>query len=105
MDFAVGYGLDYARTLAHWRSRFEGLSDKVAALDLTNGFDACWSFYLAYCDRRFPAGNIDALQVALVRKYDLGSTLFLCRPVYQREVNRIGSRRINFTVHVNPLET
>jgi cyclopropane-fatty-acyl-phospholipid synthase len=31
-------------------------------------FRRCWSFYLAYCEGGFRAGNIDALQVALVRQ-------------------------------------
>ena len=65
---AAGYGLDYAHTLAHWRSRFEGASDKVAALGFDERFRRCWSFYLAYCEGAFRAGNIDALQVALVRR-------------------------------------
>ena len=65
---AAGYGLDYAHTLAHWRSRFEGASDKVAALGFDERFRRCWSFYLAYCEGGFRAGNIDALQVALVRR-------------------------------------
>ena len=65
---AAGYGLDYAHTLAHWRSRFEGASDKVAALGFDERFRRCWSFYLAYCEGGFRAGNIDVLQVALVRR-------------------------------------
>ncbi len=65
---AAGYGLDYAHTLAHWRSRFEGASEKVAALGFDERFRRCWSFYLAYCEGGFRAGNIDALQVALVRR-------------------------------------
>ena len=65
---AAGYGLDYAHTLAHWRSRFEGASAKVAALGFDERFRRCWSFYLAYCEGGFRAGNIDALQVALVRR-------------------------------------
>ncbi|PPR12217.1 MAG: Tuberculostearic acid methyltransferase UfaA1 [Alphaproteobacteria bacterium MarineAlpha11_Bin1] len=62
-----GYGLDYATTLSHWRRRFEDASEKVAALGFDDRFQRCWSFYLSYCEGGFRAGNIDVLQVALVR--------------------------------------
>ena len=63
-----GYGLDYAETLAQWRNRFDAAADRVAAMNFDERFRRCWSFYLAYCEGGFRAGNIDALQVALVKK-------------------------------------
>lgn len=63
-----GYGLDYAETLAHWRKRFEAAADRVSEMGFDERFRRCWSFYLAYCEGGFRAGNIDALQVALVRR-------------------------------------
>ena len=61
----AGYGLDYAETLARWRARFEDVGDRVAEMGFDEPFRRCWSFYLAYCEGGFRAGNIDALQVAL----------------------------------------
>lgn len=63
-----GYGLDYAETLAQWRSRFENAANRVGGMGFDERFRRCWSFYLAYCEGGFRAGNIDALQVALVRQ-------------------------------------
>jgi cyclopropane-fatty-acyl-phospholipid synthase len=65
---STGYGLDYAETLAQWRNRFEGVADTVGGMGFDARFRRCWSFYLAYCEGGFRAGNIDALQVALVRQ-------------------------------------
>lgn len=62
---ATGYGLDYAETLAQWRSRFDAAADRVAQMGFDERFRRCWQFYLAYCEGGFRAGNIDALQVAL----------------------------------------
>ena len=63
----ASHGLDYAETLAHWRERFEAVSDRVGALGFDERFRRCWRFYLAYCEGGFRAGNIDALQIALAR--------------------------------------
>ena len=62
---AAGYGQDYADTLALWRSRFEAVADRITGLGFDERFRRCWSFYFAYCEGGFRAGNIDALQVAL----------------------------------------
>ena len=62
-----GYGIDYADTLAQWRAGFEAAADQAAAMGFDARFRRCWSFYLAYCEGGFRAGNIDALQVALVK--------------------------------------
>ena len=64
---AYGHGIDYADTLAQWRARFEAAADRVAAMGFDARFRRCWSFYLAYCEGGFRAGNIDAVQVALVK--------------------------------------
>ena len=64
---SANYGLDYAETLAHWRTRFQAAGDRVAALGFDERFRRCWLFYLAYCEGGFRAGNIDAMQMAFVR--------------------------------------
>lgn len=63
----AGLGLDYAETLARWRARFEAAGDSMAGMGFDRRFRRCWSFYLAYCEGGFRAGNIDALQVALLK--------------------------------------
>lgn len=64
----TSYRHDYAETLAHWRARFENAWADVAALGFDERFRRCWSFYLAYCEGGFRAGNIDALQIALLKQ-------------------------------------
>ena len=61
------YGLDYAETLARWRTRFEAAAGRVADMGFDDRFRRCWMYYLAYCEGGFRAGNIDALQVACSR--------------------------------------
>ena len=69
-----GYGLDYAETLTHWRRRFENAKEQVSALGFDERFRRCWSFYLAYCEGGFRAGNIDVLQVELIRNTALSNS-------------------------------
>ena len=69
-----GYGLDYAETLTHWRRRFENAKEQVSALGFDERFRRCWSFYLAYCEGGFRAGNIDVLQVELIRNTALSTS-------------------------------
>ena len=63
------FGLDYADTLAAWRSNFERA---VAEGRLPAGFDAkfvdLWRYYLMYCEGGFRGGGIDVHQVTLVRR-------------------------------------
>lgn len=61
------FGLDYARTLAHWRSAFEANWPRIAALGFDERFRRLWRMYLAYCEAGFLAGNVDVVQFELVR--------------------------------------
>ena len=65
---ATHHGLDYARTLAEWRERFDAA---VAEHRLPPGFDqrfvAIWRYYLMYCEGGFRGGGIDVVQALLVR--------------------------------------
>lgn len=63
----AGFGHDYARTLAHWRDRFDAAADRLGSFGFDERFRRCWRFYLAYCEGGFRAGNIDALQIVLAR--------------------------------------
>ncbi|WP_407278660.1 cyclopropane-fatty-acyl-phospholipid synthase family protein [Aromatoleum evansii] len=56
-DFA--FGRDYARTLEHWRVRFDARHADVAAQGFDARFLRLWRFYLAYCEAGFLAGDID----------------------------------------------
>ncbi|MCW5771220.1 MAG: class I SAM-dependent methyltransferase [Rhodospirillaceae bacterium] len=64
---AEGFGQHYADTLAAWRKRFTTAWDRVAALGFDGRFKRLWTFYLAYCEGGFRAGNIDVRHVAFAK--------------------------------------
>lgn len=58
--------LHYARTLAHWRSRFESAWEKVTAMfDLS--FARTWRLYLAGSEAAFISGWLQLFQVTFAR--------------------------------------
>ncbi len=59
------FGLDYARTLAAWRTAFEANWPQIAALGFDELFRRLWRMYLAYCEAGFLSGNVDVLQFRL----------------------------------------
>jgi len=59
------FGLDYARTLAHWHRAFEAADGEVRSLGFDERFMRTWRFYLAYCEAGFRAGATDVVQVRL----------------------------------------
>lgn len=59
------FGLDYARTLAQWRTAFEANWTHIAPLGFDEVFRRLWRFYLCYCEAGFLAGNIDVVQFEL----------------------------------------
>lgn len=56
-------GLDYARTLADWRSRFLAARQQVAALGFDERFRRMWDYYLCYCEGAFREGAISTVQL------------------------------------------
>jgi cyclopropane-fatty-acyl-phospholipid synthase len=62
------FGLDYARTLATWRARFQARADDVRALGFDERFMRIWDFYLAYCEAAFARENTDVIQYTLVAR-------------------------------------
>lgn len=56
-------GLDYARTLAHWRERFHAQMEAVKAQGFDDVFCRMWDFYLAYCEGGFRERIISTVQV------------------------------------------
>ena len=61
------FGVDYARTLSIWRTRFVVALEQVRAQGFDRRFERLWEFYLAYCEAGFAAGAIDVVQYTLVK--------------------------------------
>lgn len=64
---ADGFGTHYAETLADWHRRFSAAWDRIAALGFDERFKRLWTYYLAYCEGGFRAGNIDVRQIAFAK--------------------------------------
>ncbi len=62
------FGLDYAETLARWRTRFLSEETTVRQLGFDTRFLRIWEFYLAYCEAAFSAGNTSVVQFTLQRR-------------------------------------
>ena len=56
-------GLDYARTLHHWRDRFMSRLADVRRLGYPDEFVRMWEWYLAYCEGGFLERAISAVQL------------------------------------------
>lgn len=61
------FGLDYARTLKEWRSRFLEQWPGIESLGFDERFRRMWDYYLAYCEGGFRGGHIDVCQIAYTR--------------------------------------
>lgn len=64
----AGFGLDYARTLNHWRQRFEHAWPRLREMGFDERFRKMWTYYLAYCEAGFRTRHIDVRQIALTRE-------------------------------------
>lgn len=58
-------GLDYAQTLADWRSNFESQLNQVTELGFDDKFIRMWRFYLCYCEGGFRERTISTVQLVL----------------------------------------
>ena len=56
-------GLDYARTLREWRTRFDAESEAVSALGFDDRFRRMWRFYFCYCEGGFLERAISDVQM------------------------------------------
>ena len=63
----MGFGHDYARTLAEWRHRFRAAWERIVPLGFDERFRKLWEFYFYYCEAGFRAENIDVRQVVYTR--------------------------------------
>jgi cyclopropane-fatty-acyl-phospholipid synthase len=61
------FGPAYARTLGHWRARFDAHEDAVDAIGFDATFRRMWDFYLAYSQAGFATGYLDVVQLVLER--------------------------------------
>ncbi len=60
-------GLDYARTLEDWRSRFNANSAAVTALGYDERFKRLWDFYFCYCEGGFRERTISTVQLTAAK--------------------------------------
>lgn len=61
--------LHYAKTLAHWQARFQGMREQVAAAK-SESFCRMWEFYLAVSEAAFYWRGMMVLQFQLARQQD-----------------------------------
>ena len=62
-----GFGLDYARTLDHWRHAFRAAWPRLSGASFDERFRRMWEYYFAYCEAGFMAGMIDVRQMAFAK--------------------------------------
>ncbi|MBX3419960.1 MAG: class I SAM-dependent methyltransferase [Pirellulaceae bacterium] len=60
---AEDFGLHYARTLRHWRERFQAQLEEVRRLGYSERFIRLWNYYLCYCEAAFEERYIGVVQV------------------------------------------
>jgi cyclopropane-fatty-acyl-phospholipid synthase len=63
----LSFGLDYAKTLAAWQSRFQAAWPEIRGQGFDQRFKRLWEYYLAYCEAGFRVGYIDVSQLAIRR--------------------------------------
>lgn len=61
------FGLDYAQTLAAWRSAFNANIDSVKKLNFNDSFIRKWNYYFSYCEAAFAMRNINVMQLVYSR--------------------------------------
>lgn len=59
------FGLDYARTLREWDTRFVAALPTLRPLGYDTRFERLWRYYLAYCEAGFNERRIDVVQLTL----------------------------------------
>jgi cyclopropane-fatty-acyl-phospholipid synthase len=58
-ESTLAFGMDYARTLSHWRRAFEARIDDIRAQGFDETFIRTWRLYLAYCEAGFDEARTD----------------------------------------------
>ena len=57
------FGMDYARTMNHWRQRFNASRDTLERLGYDRRFRRLWEFYLCYCEGGFLERSISVIHL------------------------------------------
>ena len=57
------FGFDYAKTLKHWRHRFDASRDTLSRLGYDRRFRRLWEFYLCYCEGGFLERSISVIHL------------------------------------------
>ena len=60
-------GVDYARTLHEWRTRFLAAQTTIRRMGFDHRFCRMWEFYLAYCEGGFRERTISDVQLVYVK--------------------------------------
>lgn len=63
----VGFGQNYADTVAEWALRFEAAWEEIKALGFDERFRRLWRFYLSYCEAGFRTERTNVVQLSLSR--------------------------------------
>lgn len=61
-------GLDYAKTLQHWRRSFEAALPQVKELGFDEPFIRLWRYYLTYCEAGFLEKHIGDVQLGFEKR-------------------------------------
>ncbi len=56
-------GLDYARTLEHWRTRFNSAFPQLKSQGYDQRFSRLWNYYFSYCEAGFLERRTSAIQL------------------------------------------
>ena len=64
------FGESYARTLSHWRNRFNAHAQRLDQLGFDHTFQRMWTFFLAYSEAGFRSGYLDVAQLVLSREHN-----------------------------------
>lgn len=59
------FGLDYAKTLAHWHQMVQEKAEVILQMGYDHNFMNMWRYYLSYCEAGFRGGRIDLMQTLL----------------------------------------
>jgi cyclopropane-fatty-acyl-phospholipid synthase len=60
-------GLDYAKTLQHWKEQFNSNLADVKKLGFDERFIRKWNYYFCYCEAAFEMRNINVMQMVYAR--------------------------------------
>ncbi|MCB1616553.1 MAG: class I SAM-dependent methyltransferase, partial [Pseudomonadales bacterium] len=63
----IDIGLDYARTLFHWRQRFELSLNEMRNQGFSEEFIRMWRYYLCYCEAGFVERTISTVQLSFAK--------------------------------------